>query len=376
MFELVHAVIHSFSKDPHTNVITDVTKKEGLLDSSMDSVISLVSTLTGLLGKKGNNVVWGQFADDGRQGRFPEATESFSNQLDEPDPGAFLDLSHLVLDELARHAREELLATGGHVLVSMYRQNRTPFLLVASIKQRDGLRLTADLVPIGVSEIDLSKIHQAANINLEKFCEINNFEAGGDEPQEVDRDLDKTYLSFISKGDKDASGYFVVALGCTKGVASARATRNAIDLVDAYFRTDSDLRPYRQRAKENVISYLQRKLQEGEPAKVSEICSGAVQALPAEEAQNFEIIFERLLDYLNGEESQVPDEFTVNAAALNRRIRIKGRSARWDVQFDKAALGITPAADVWYDEVNRRIVLSNVPEELVRKITKEIRQRD
>ena len=49
MFELVHAVIHSFSKEPQTNVVTKEVKKQELLDSQMDSVISLVETLNGLL---------------------------------------------------------------------------------------------------------------------------------------------------------------------------------------------------------------------------------------------------------------------------------------------------------------------------------------
>lgn len=369
MFELVHAVIHSFSKEPQTNVVTKEVKKQELLDSQMDSVISLVETLNGLLGKPGNNVVWGQFAEDGRQGQFPEATARYLELLE--DPREFLSLSHLTLDELSRQAREEFLATGGHVLVSMYRQNGVPFLLVASIKQRDGLRLDENLVPIGVSEIDLSKIHQAANINLHKFHQVKDCEQQAD-----DIEVDKTYLCFISKGDKEASGYFVVALGCTKGIASARATRSAIDLVDSYFRANDDLRPHRQRAKENVVNYLKRKLAEGESAVLDEICRGAVQAIPADNAQDVQRHHEQLLGHLNNEENKVPDEFSVNSTALNQRIRIKGKAPRWDVQFDKAALGDTPAADVWYDEENGKLVLSNVPEELVKKIIKEIRERD
>ncbi|WP_299230978.1 nucleoid-associated protein [uncultured Halomonas sp.] len=370
MFELVHAVIHSFSKEPQTNVINDEVKKEELLDSQMDSVISLVETLNSLLGKPGNNVVWGQFAEDGRQGRFPEATVQYLDNLE--DSNEFLSLSHLALDELARQAREEFLATGGHVLVSLYKQNNIPFILIASIKQRDGLRLDDNLVPIGVSEIDLSKIHQAANINLNKLHQVKGEEHQDDGEVEVDR----TYLCFISKGDKEASGYFVVALGCTKGIASARATRSAIDLVDSYFRANADLRPHRQRAKENVVAYLKRKLGEGEPAVLDEICRGAVQAIPADNAQDVQRHHEDLLGSLNDEENKVPDEFTVNAPALNQRVRIKGKATRWDVQFEKAALGDTPAADVWYDEENGKLVLSNVPEGLVRKINKEIRERD
>ncbi|QNI03596.1 nucleoid-associated protein [Halomonas sp. SH5A2] len=373
MFSLEYAVIHSFSKEAQSSVVDSVTKKPDVLDSTMDSVISLVSSLTGLLGKKGNNVVWGKFANDGRQGHFPEEVESVSGNLDNLSVEQFLNLSHLTVDELVRQAREEPLSTGGHVLVSLYRQNDIPFLLVASIKQRDGLRLNSDLVPIGVSEIDLSKIHQAANINLQRFLEAKQAEVA-EEEEEVEG-VDKTYLCFISKGDKAASGYFVIALGCTKGIASARATRNSIDLVYNYFKDNDGMREFRQRAKENVISYLQNQLSIDEPAKLHDICNCAIQALPAERVNDNEDVYEGLNNFLNGDVNQVPDEFKVNTAALKDRVRIKGKAPRWDVQFDKNALG-GPGADVWFDETNRRLVLSNMPEPLVRKIMKEIRERE
>lgn len=372
MFSLEYAVIHSFSKESQTTTIESVTKKPNLLDASMDSVVSLVSSLTGLLGKKGNNVVWGQFASDGRQGHFPEEVEQITDSLDDLGADQFLQLSHLTVDELVRQARDEPLSTGGHVLVSLYRQNTTPFLLVASIKQRDGLRLNSDLVPIGVSEIDLSKIHQAANINLQRFSEVKQ---ANEEDQEQAEGVDKTYLSFISKGDKAASGYFVIALGCTKGIASARATRNSIDLVYNFFKSDADFRDFRQRAKENVITYLQSKLHDDEPAKLHDICSCALQALPANFVNRNDEIYNSLNDFLNGDVHQVPDEFKVNTTALNERVRIKGKASRWDVQFDKNALG-GPGADVWFDETNRKLVLSNVPDQLVRKIMKEQRDRE
>lgn len=372
MFNLEYAVIHSFDKETQSTIINNVVKKPDLLDSTMESVISLVSSLTSLLGKKGNNVVWGQFANDGRQGRFPEEVENVTEDLEGLTGEQFLELSHLTVDELVREASGEPLSTGGHVLVSLYRKNQVPFLLVASIKQRDGLRLNKDLVPIGVSEIDLSKIHQAANINLQRFLEAKQADEDGQVQAE---EVDKTYLCFISKGDKAASGYFVVALGCTKGIASARATRNSIDLVYAYFRNKPELRDYRQRAKENVISYLQNKVRLDEPAKLHELCTSALQALPTDLAQNYEAVYDDINIYLNGNVNQIPDEFKVNNTALNDRIRIKGKASKWDVQFDKGALG-GPGADVWFDEENKKLVLSNVPEQLIKKINREFRQRE
>lgn len=370
MFNLQHAVIHSFTKHQNETGIRDQVIKDQLLDVNLEVVISLVSQINSLLGKPGNNVAWGQFAEDGREGRFPSAATDFGASDHASD--AFLELSVLVMQELMAQAAEEPWATGSNILVAQYSSSGTQFLLITSIKQRDGIRLSDDLVPMEVSEIDLSKIHQAAKINLDRLAETSeeNPEASNDvEP-------DRTYLSFISKGDKAASDYFIVALGCTKGIASARATLNAIDLVESFFRERQELRSQRQVARDNVVSYLKRQLEAKEPATLENICNSAIQALPGELVDRVDDLRGELNEHLNGEQHKIPGEFTVNSNALNKRTRIKGKAGLWDVQFDRNALGTTADSEVWYDGQNQRLVLTNIPQNLIAQIRKELARRE
>lgn len=43
------------------------------------------------------------------------------------------------------------------------------FLPVAMVKERGGMVLSADLEPTEITEIDLSKLHQAARVNLDRY---------------------------------------------------------------------------------------------------------------------------------------------------------------------------------------------------------------
>lgn len=383
-FELKHAVIHSFEKTKHSSEIPpNKIVKKPLFNIKLNTVQSLVSGIHLLLGKPGNNVVWGQFADNERQGRFPKNTREFVS-LNDAD--TFEKLTHVALDELIDQAKEEALATGGHTLFASYINDSIPFLLVANIKQRNGLRLGDDYVPIQSVDIDMSKVQQAARINLARLSEtIAHSESAseGDKSSICETEnSEKTYLCFISKGrDSEASAYFINALGCTRGIASSRATANAIDAVEDYFRGIEILRPYALQAKENVIAYLKRKLEEANEklgngkATLRGVQQAAASAIPAEKSDLIEALDE-LPEHLNDEKNQVPEEFTVNSAALNKKIRIKGSSSRWAVQFERGALGATANSTVWYIAEEGKLVLSEIPDILKNVIDKELRHRE
>lgn len=70
MFVLKHAIIHSFTKEAHTDIIGNVVKKDIVLDTENRALIALAQGINGLIGTTGNSVVYGQFSNDGRQGPF------------------------------------------------------------------------------------------------------------------------------------------------------------------------------------------------------------------------------------------------------------------------------------------------------------------
>ena len=158
---------------------------------------------------------------------------------------------------------------------------------------------------------------------------------------------------------------------CAKGVASGRATKNAIDNVARFFRDNKTLKGFGYKAKEAVIKYLEEQLAAGKSARLDAICHVAVAHVPADLVD--EIV--GLKDYLNSEKHKVPDDFTVNAKSLKEKTRIKGDAANWSLQFERGALGKDPAADVYYDEGRKKLTLSNLTAELVGVIEKELLAR-
>jgi len=185
-------------------------------------------------------------------------------------------------------------------------------------------------------------------------------------------EVDTTYLCFISRGrDSQASDYFISALGCAKGVASGRATKNAIDYVGRFFRNNQQLRPFAYKAKEAVVKYLQDRLVDGKSARLDAICHAAIQQVPPDLVDEIA----GLKEYLNDEKHRVPEDFTVNQKSLKEKTRIKGEAVSWSLQFERGALGREPNSDVYYDEARKKLTLSNLNQELVDLIEKELLAR-
>lgn len=373
-FTLVHAVIHSFEKEKGT-LLVDNSKiiKKVLFNPEKPTVISLAEGINNLLGKKGNNVVWGQFESNSRQGRFPKTTENFFRSLSAEN---FEILTHIALEELIEQAKNESFATGGHTLFAYYTSEAIPFILIANIKQRNGLRLGPDYIPEESVDIDMSKVHQACRINLARFSETiaaSEDESVNDDDNEDS--ADKTYLCFISKGrDSEASAYFIKGLGCTPGIASTRATANAIDVIEDFFRDKDELAPFSSQAKENVIAYLSQKQQDDQKATLHGLQIAASAAIPPEQADLVEML-EALPEVLNSEESKIPEEFTVSKSVLDRKTKIKGKSNRWSAQFDRSALSTSPNSIVCYNSADSTLTFSDIPEAMKRMIESELSSR-
>jgi nucleoid-associated protein len=369
------AIIHSFKKIAHTDLVSDVVKKNVVLDTQNPALESLVEGINGLIGKEGNSVVYGQFADDGRQGPFPDRFSAFVDVRD--NEAEFVALTHLAMDQLVEQARGQTLATGGHILCAQYTSGASDFFLVASIKQRGGIQLDENYVPKAIQEVDLKTVQQAARINLVKFVTVTAAAVLAAEGEaDVDaadaEEVDMTYLCFISRGrDSQASDYFISALGCAKGVASGRATKNAIDYVGRFFRNNKQLKPFAYKAKEAVVRYLQDRLADGKSARLDTICHAAIQHVPPDLVDEIA----GLKDYLNDEKHRVPEDFTVNPKSLKEKTRIKGEAASWSLQFERGALGKEPNSDVFYDEGRKKLTLSNMNQELLDLIEKEFKAR-
>ena len=373
MITLKSAIIHSFKKLAHTDFVGEIVKKTVSLDINNPALSFLVDGINGLIGKDGNSVVYGQFSSDGREGPFPKSFKDYIGKFGAANEDAeFVGLTHLVMDQLVAQAAQQVLSTGGHILCALYESGASDFFIVASMKERGGIQLDANYVPNKIQEVDLSKVQQAARINIVSFNDVKARELLP-APADDDEELDSTYLCFLSKGrDSQASDYFINALGCAKGVASGRATKNAIDNVARFFRDKVELKGLGYKAKMAVVSYLQERLDNNKPAKLDEICHAATVHVPPELVESIL----GLKEYLNGEKNKVPDEFTVNAKSLKERTRIKVETPNWTLLFERGSLGKDPIAAIYYDEVRRKLTLSNLTPELVALIEKEFATRN
>lgn len=367
-FVVKNAIIHSITKKQNVTVVEKIVKKTRLLDVQNAAVISLVEGVNGLLGKPGNTLSYGQFGNDMREGQFPS---KFGNYLPlEAQDAEFLKISHCALSELADQAAQKSGSTGGHILVSSYESEGKPFFLVAMIKQRGGIVLDDDYVPQEIVEVDLSKVHQAARINISRYLEVMSLPSATESDDEVPED--RTYLAFLGvRGDNQAAGYFLLALGCTKGVGSSRATINVVTAVVDFF-SRPELRNHLQDARSAVSTYLYSKLDSGQDAVLSEIAycvTGVLKSRQEEFIEEFKV-------YLNSENAKVPAAFPVHGATLRKSTRIKAENKNnWTIQFERRLLGRTPNSTIYFDEKRKSLTFNGIDDATVSEITAELALR-
>jgi nucleoid-associated protein len=369
-FELKFAIIHGFEKEARQTYVKKVIKKTVVLDNDLVPVLDLVQGVANLLGKPGNILSYGQFGDDMRQGKFPAAFDNYSNSpLDE---ATFIALSHTAVDELAHASQSESFSTGGHILVAFFMRDSSPFLLVAMIKKKGAVTLDVNYVPIAVTEIDLTKVHQAARISIARYLtnRPSTPNISNDEDEQAD---DRTYLSFVGQGThNNASGYFVNALGCTKGISSSRATNNAITGVRDFF-APAALRPFRSASRNATIAYLRQQSLRGHNAKLNDLVYAALSVLE----EGIDELVEPLKNHLNGEKVKVPSEFAVHEKTVIKKSIIKGgaESANWTVQFEQSLLGTKQNATVVYDQRRKSLTFTELSAALIADIEAELGER-
>ncbi|WP_320837519.1 nucleoid-associated protein [Zhongshania sp.] len=362
MFNLIYSVVHALNKEQH-EPIQPSTIKADVLQSGDDGVEKLLSGVVKTYGSRNNSAHYGIFREEGEgRGAFPDRFDEYVNT---PNPSSddFLDLTKTAMDELYGKAEVSSLASGGYMLFADYTQDGTRFFLTVMIKQKEGLTLTEDLQPEALMQLDLNKLYQAARINIAKYRSF--LDADEDEQSEL------VYLSFVSPHPgKGASGYFVTALGCQAGSTSKKATEALIKASAAFFRGEDDLAGARADFRNDLITYLSEKKLSRELVKLSEIDAIARNYMPADEPGRQDELSDAFMAFLNNEENAIPAEFAVSSTALSGYLKINVKANNWQIKFDRSALGDDAAASIYFDQNTKKIVLSDVPDD-VQKILKD-----
>lgn len=359
-------VIHELIKDQH-QPIQSSNLRTAVLDPTHAIVSKLVYGITSLYGSRNNSAHYGTFRTGAGIGTFPDSFGTYANSAT-PDNAQFMTLTRVAMDELYRKAESSQAASGGYILFADYSSDQSRFFIVAMIKQREGIRLSEYLEPEELTELDMNRLYQAARVNFGKLGAY--LAASESDRQEL------SYLSFVSpSAGKTAAGYFVTALGCAPGAASARATDTLVKESTAFFRNNDALKPFRKRFKDDLLAYLTGKEETGESAKLTEIEEIARKYMPAEEVGQVDEMANAFISYLNSEEHAIPVEFPVNKNTLKKHTHIIYSADNWDIKFERHALGVTDAAQIFYDRENNRITIRDLPESLIEKINDEIESR-
>lgn len=248
----------------------------------------------------------------------------------------------------------------------VYEVGGSQFLLVAMIKERGALTLSPDMVPTEIREIDLSKLHQAARVNLGRYEE---FLSRG--PDAVDaEDVERTYLCFVNKGLRnEVAKYFIEALGCEKGVSSTRATRSAVDAVKKFVSSKPEIRAHARKVRRAVIDHMAA-LPDGATMTVGTLVSVVRVTLGDDHSEHLE----ELSTYLNGEAAQVPHSFVVSAQYIKSVTRITAQADGWKLSFEDTEISETEGPLI-YNRGEKSLRIRRLPDETIRKIEATLDQR-
>lgn len=354
--QLRHSIIHGFSKDAGQRDAR-VEKKDRLLDNALPAVFSLVEGMVNLFGKRESRQVWGRFAQDRREGLFPTGFSGYASGAREAE--AFLELSSVIVDEIMRMALEQQASTGGHILCADYNtEEGHPRFIVAMIKQRSGLQLSRDLVPVNVTEVDMSKLHQAALIRVDEYLAIAAAPDEEAEPEDID------YLSFVAKKVDGSSGYFKSALGCAVGVSSTTATTRLYTAVDKVFAENEQLRPFRRPAKERLTEFLRQRLGVNVVVSMEDVQAVIERVVPPEHAEHVRDIAQ----VLNSDRFKVPETFHAQESVVKSQSKVSLDNGRIFLKFDRAMLGREPQSELYFDEEGRTLIIQNLNEEMMARL--------
>lgn len=360
-FILRHCVIHDLIKESGRQAVETKIKTRVLPNQDV-YVQSLVEKLYNLIGKKESQAARGTFDTNADLFKVPSAFQSYYESNASSDE--FIKFSKVCMNELSRQAKDphRVAASGGAIVFSHFEVKGSNYFLVTMIKQKDALGLNDDLMPVRTVEIDLSKIHQAARINYDRyFSHISS--VGGDKPN---------YLAFVSpKSNLDASGYFVSALGCSDSLPPSKATELALTGVRQFFEANTELKPFKQKAYDAVLSYLKDKAN-GESASINEIEHVVRSVVPAK----FEKNIDNISEFLNSDDVGLPNEFGVSQAILTRRSKVKTKSDGWELVFEKRVLGTRDGADIRYIKEDNKLIISNLDSDTKEKIEKALEENN
>ncbi|WP_272670768.1 nucleoid-associated protein [Providencia sp. PROV147] len=372
VLEIKNVIIHEFIKEAKKPIDKNnlFNFRDDVLDPENSIVFGLVNTITSLYGKKGNSAYYGVFKEDEtKRGPIPNYFADYF-AYGEENTQKFIDFTVAITKQIADEAGKESLSSGGFLVFADYVSDGTKFFIITMVKNKPGLRISSKLEPEELVQLDLSKIHQAARINFTRYEKFQN-------SAELDKS-DLSYLSFISVSnpiDKNASGYFVTALGCDKGIPSSKATNRLPYEIKKFFESHEDLQESALNFRKKIIDYLGEQVSNKMPAKLSDVESMAKVHMSHLEDDRKESLVNLLMERLNSDDVQIPAEFNVNKSSYEKMKNVSFKTVGFSYTFEKGMLGISKSAEVFYNQADKSLTFTNLPESAQSDIIKVLKDQ-
>ncbi|GAB6140900.1 hypothetical protein JCM14076_16290 [Methylosoma difficile] len=339
--EIINSIAHKIIKHKRekdkSNVEAEVQLRDDIFDPANEKVVTLIEALLKIYKGK----TFGSFETDTKNHPFQLwaknlYAEDYSKQV-------FIELTVSTVSRIKYFIEKENFATGGFLVFVHYRDNNQTYLMIAMIKDKGGLTFTPNMELTDVQHIDLEKLHQASRIDLNRF--------------EHDKD---SYLSFLKdakpKGDKEreVTGYFTDALGCTGLISSNHATKAVLNLIDEIFiEAKLDPKPIH----DEIYDFLQERHKIG--VKIEEIAAKINYYLPIESHDAF-------IEKANSDKFRISQEFFPSLTILNNFKRVYHKSPTWNLSFDKNALGTPESqAEIIFNAKENSLTINSLPQKFI-----------
>ncbi|HGE6123334.1 TPA: nucleoid-associated protein, partial [Vibrio cholerae] len=291
----------------------------------------------------------GQFKGNGD---FPlKLKELDIDQTDEERNKTFLELTEKTMNSLY----EEIVHTnskGGYICFIEYKSFHDHRLMAAMITNTSGIKLT-NLKPTSEVHVDLSKLHQAVDINMTGYFKSLNDE------------YSKNYLSFIGKGKH--TDYFTSAFDCINKITPAKAVNKAPVVLKDFLSQFNVDNITQKNARAQLVKYLTDNI--GKEVHLSKIEEIAVSHLPdsctEEEKQSF-IAFSKQDKY------EMPATFEARKNNVDKLAKIYYSTESFSLNFDLEIIGLVGVEA----DSNKPILFNKDNDDIIikgRMITPEVR---
>ena len=342
MASIKRFVIHELFKDKNPDVASEILNLEN------DVILKLAKDLVKIKDNR-TAVLWGQFKGNGD---FPlKLKELDIDQTDEERNKTFLELTEKTMNSLY----EEIVHTnskGGYICFIEYKSFHDHRLMAAMITNTSGIKLT-NLKPTSEVHVDLSKLHQAVDINMTGYFKSLNDE------------YSKNYLSFIGKGKH--TDYFTSAFDCINKITPAKAVNKAPVVLKDFLSQFNVDNITQKNARAQLVKYLTDNI--GKEVHLSKIEEIAVSHLPdsctEDEKQSF-IAFSKQDKY------EMPATFEARKNNVDKLAKIYYSTESFSLNFDLEIIGLVGVEA----DSNKPILFNKDNDDIIikgRMITPEVR---